>query len=554
MRTSTSLAGALAGLASLSTLACASPITLAARNNDAAGSPSVSIKNGTVEGVSLPTFSQEAFLGIPFAQPPVGDLRLRRPHSLEKGFEDGSFSAKKYSPFCPGIGADDYGYELSEDCLTVNVLRPAGTSADDKLPVGFWIYGGGFEMGGNADIRYNGSYAVQRSVEMDKPIIYVQVNYRVSSLGFLSSNELRAEGNLNLGLYDQRLALHWVKENIAAFGGDPDKVTIWGESAGAMSVSHQLLGWGLDSTDLFRGAILESGSSFTSSFADPEILQPRFDEVAKNAGCGDADDVLKCLRGVSLDTFNSSAAAYSWSPVVDGGIIPAFPSDIVKNGSFVKVPLLIGANTDEGTAFGSRGINTTEQLAADLATRYSSMQNSSVDKVLELYPNDPLVGCPYGSGDAVLPSGLQDKRSFSIYGDLTMHAGRRRLAELYSAAGAPVYSYRFDQPAENATIETGTTHFVEVAYVFGVPYKTANTLGTRPGDAELSHLVMSQWISFIHDGTPNNHGIADAPEWPDYRTSPSNYVYRRHGSVVETDDYRKEGIAYINQLDWEIRV
>lgn len=109
-----------------------------------------------------------------------------------------------------------------------------------------------------------------------------------------------------------------------------------------MSVSHQLLGWGLDSTNLFRGAILESGSSFTSSFAAPETLQPRFDEVAQNAGCGDAADVLKCLRGVSLDTFNSSAAAFSWSPVVDGGIIPAFPSDVVKNGSFVKVPLLIG--------------------------------------------------------------------------------------------------------------------------------------------------------------------------------------------------------------------
>jgi len=139
--------------------------------------------------------SLAAFLGIPYAQPPVGDLRLRRPHSLEKGFEGGKVAATSYSPFvrpalslllflvrvslltrssrsqCPGIGGDDWGYELSEDCLTVNVLRPAGTTADDKLPVGFWIYGGGFSMGGNGDIRYNGSYAVQRSVEMEKPIV-----------------------------------------------------------------------------------------------------------------------------------------------------------------------------------------------------------------------------------------------------------------------------------------------------------------------------------------------------------------------------------------------
>ncbi|BGP42947.1 hypothetical protein JCM10449v2_006962 [Rhodotorula kratochvilovae] len=547
-----SLTGAFAALAALSSPASASPIQLAARNNG--GSPAVNIKNGTVEGVNLPTFSQEAFLGIPFAQPPVGNLRLRRPRPLETGFESGKFDAKEYSPFCPGIGGDDWGYELSEDCLTINVLRPAGVAEDAKLPVGFWIYGGGFQMGGNADIRYNGSWVVQRSVEMEKPIIYVQVNYRVSSLGFLSSDELRKEGNVNLGLYDQRLALHWVQENIAAFGGDPQKVTIWGESAGAMSVGAQLLGYGLSSTPLFRGAILESGSPFTSSFATPDTIQPRFDAVAKSAGCGDSDDVLKCLRGVSLGKFNASAAAYSWSPVIDGEIISAAPSEVAAKDGFVKVPLMLGANTDEGTAFGSRSINTTAQLAASLAGRYPTLQNSSIDKILELYPNDPLVGCPYGTGDAVLASGLQDKRSLSIYGDLMMHAGRRRLAELYSAAGQPVYSYRFDQPAENSTIEIGTTHFVEVAYVFSVPYKTANTLGTRPGDAELAQLVTSQWVSFIHDGTPNNHGVDGAPEWPDYRSNKTNFVHRRHGSIVEADDYRQDGIAYLNQLDWEIQV
>ncbi|GJN93304.1 hypothetical protein Rhopal_006351-T1 [Rhodotorula paludigena] len=502
------------------------------------------------------------FLGIPYAQPPVGDLRLRRSRVLDSQFDGGKYEAKEYSPFCPGIGGDNVGFEQSEDCLTINVLRPAGTTENDALPVGFWIYGGGFQMGGNADQRYNGSYMLQRAVEMDKPFVYVQVNYRTSSLGFLSSNELRAEGNVNLGLYDQRLALGWVQDNIAAFGGDPSKVTIWGESAGAMSVSAHLLGYGLQSTPLFHGAILESGNPFTSSFASPEAIQPRFDSVVESAGCSGSDDVLACLRGVSFKTFNESASPWSWSPVVDGELISAYPSDVMAQGNFVRVPILVGellhcvpvANTDEGSAFGSKGINTTEQLVENLGVRYPNLTSDSVSGLLEYYPNDPSQGCPFNTGDGVLSTGLQDKRSNAIYGDIQFGAGRRFLAEQFSAAGQPVYSYRFDQPAENATVQTGTTHFVEVAYVFSYPFKTANTLGTRPGDAELAHLVTSQWISFIVDGTPNNNGVDGAPTWPDYRDGAANFVHRRHGSVIETDDFRKDGIALINGLGWQAGV
>ncbi|BGP03029.1 hypothetical protein NBRC10513v2_006754 [Rhodotorula toruloides] len=538
--------GALAAL--LTATACnASPLTLAARNN---GAPTANLKNGTVQGVSLPTFSQEAFLGVPFAQPPVGNLRLRKPHSLNTTFSGGSYAAKEYSKFCPGVGGDDWPYELSEDCLYLNVLRPAGTKKGDKLPVGLWIYGGGYQMGGSGDSRYNGSWVVERSVEMGKPIMFVSINYRVAALGFMASEELRKEGNVNLGLYDQRLALNWVQENIAAFGGDPAAVTIMGESAGAMSVSYQLLGYGLTSTNLFRGAILESGNPLTLAMTNNSRLETMFNDVVNSTGCAGAESALTCLRGLSLDAFNSSASAYSWNPVVDGEIISAYPSDTLAKDAFVRVPILIGANTDEGTAFGSKNINTTEQLAANLHLRYPAMTGASVSKLLDLYPNDPLVGCPYNTGDAVLSTGLQDKRSNAIYGDMFMQAGRRLLAEKM-AKYKPVYSYRFDQPAENSTIETGTTHFVEVAYVFLNPLKTANTLGNRPGDRELAKLMTSQWVSFIHDQTPNNNEISDAPTWPNYQDSPSNYIFRRHGCVTEKDDYRKEGMSFINNLGWE---
>ncbi|BGP19509.1 hypothetical protein JCM10213_006329 [Rhodosporidiobolus nylandii] len=539
-------AGALALAALAPSQSAASPLV-----SRASSAPTATIANGTVTGLSLPSFSAEAFLGVPFAQPPTGERRFRRPQSLEKQFDGGVFEATEYSPFCPGVGGDNVGYKQDEDCLTVNIHRPAGTTADDKLPVGLWIYGGGFQMGGNADQRYNSSYMVQRSVEMGKPIVVVQVNYRTAALGFLNSEEMKDAGLQNNGLYDQRLAFHWVQENIPAFGGDPTKVTIWGESAGAMSVAYHLLGYGLTETSLFSGAILESGNAHTAALQKPAYYQNAFDAVVEGTGCSDAKDSLACLRTVPLEKLNSTAAPYTWDPVVDGELISALPSDTLAADSFIKVPLLIGANTDEGSAFGAKGINTTADLEAALYQSFPALTNASVAQLLDLYPNDPLVGCPFNTGDLILPSGLQDKRSNAIFGDLRFQAGRRELAEK-TAKSAPVYSYRFDQPSENSTVSTGVTHFVEVAYVFRYPYKTANTLGTRPGDAELALLVQSQWISFIHDANPNGHGIEGVPEWPNYQDSASNFVHRRHGSVTEDDNYRAEGFKLINSLGYQV--
>ncbi|GAA5939261.1 uncharacterized protein JCM15063_004469 [Sporobolomyces koalae] len=531
---------------------------LSRRNNDGSGSssgPSVEIKNGTVEGISLKSFNQEAFLGIPYAQPPVGDLRLRRPRSLEKGFENGVYKADEYSVFCPGFGGDEIGYELGEDCLTINVVRPAGTAENASLPVGFWIYGGGFAMGGSGDRRYNSTWVVQRSVEMEKPIIFVSVNYRVAALGFLDSPELKREGNENMGLYDQRLALHWVQENIAAFGGDPTKVTIWGESAGAMSVSAHLLGYGLNSTELFRGAILESGGPTTENFKTLNDTAPMYAEILDKTGCSSHSSEsgqLECLRNLDFDKFNSSVAATSWMPAIDGELVPMAPTQQVDGSTFVKVPLLIGANTDEGTAFGSRGLNNTADIVAAYSARYPYMLNSSVEHLVSLYSEEPSAGSPYNTGDGVLATGLADKRSCSIGGDTSMIAPRRYLAE-NAAKFSPVYSYRFDTVPQNATIDIGITHFQEVAYVFSNPLKTQNPLGTRPGDAELAKLMTSQWVSFIHDLNPNNNGVDNSIEWPNYQERPENFVFRRNGSFVESDDFRKEQISYINSLGSQLQ-
>ncbi|GAA5840871.1 hypothetical protein JCM11251_007627 [Rhodosporidiobolus azoricus] len=532
----------LTGVALAASISVASPVGLVARDNTV---PSVTIKNGTVEGLSLSTFSQDAFLGIPYAQPPLSSLRFRKPRSLNTTFPGGTYAAKTYPPHCPGVGGDNIGYEQGEDCLGLNVVRPAGVKEGDNLPVGLWIHGGGFQMGGSADMRYNGSWVVERSVEMDKPIIFVSINYRVAALGYLSSSEFKASGEQNFGLYDQRLAMHWVHENIAAFGGDPSKVTIWGESAGARAISYQLVGYNLESTPLFRAAILQSGALPIFPPTNTTSYQPSFDAIVDGTGCAEAEDKLDCLRAVPLEQFNATASAYRFEPVVDGELLAQGITETLAEEAYVKVPLLIGTNTDEGASFGTKNLNTTSDLVAALEAKYPLLSTSEINTLLTLYPDDPSLGIPYQTGDLVLASGLQDKRSNAIVGDGDQHARTRRLRR-EMAKHQPVYSYRWDQAPQNATYATA-----EVAYCFSVPneIKTANTLGNRPGDAELAKLTTSQWISFIHDLDPNNHGIENITTWPNYQSAQEQFVHRRLGrSEVEKDNWREEGIDYIISL------
>lgn len=247
------------------------------------GGPQVNIKNGTIEGTYLPDFKEDIFFGIPFAAPPIGPLRLRHPIPYQENW-CGIRNATVRPPSCPGYGQLEKSanltvgegefktnflrlyrfiltYEILTDCLTLDVVRPSGTTQQDKLPVFVWIYGGNFVAGASGDSRYNTSYIVNASVAIQQPIIAVSINYRLSGWGFLASKEVAAAGELNIGLYDQRLALKWIQENIQAFGGDPTKVTIGGESAGGFSVGYHLTAFDGVNDGLFRGAILQSGNA-----------------------------------------------------------------------------------------------------------------------------------------------------------------------------------------------------------------------------------------------------------------------------------------------------
>lgn len=198
--------------------------------------PLVTVLNGTYEGLHLPSFDQDIFLGIPYAQDTGGKNRFRIPQSLNDTW-NGTHAAKTYSNACPDFRLDADGqYGMSENCLTINVVRPANVPSNSSLPVAVWIHGGSYQVGTSGFPNYNLTYIVQRSVEIGKPIIATSINYRKGGWGMLYSREIQGTGNTNLSLRDMRKALAWISENIAAFGGNKDSVTIWGESSGSFAV------------------------------------------------------------------------------------------------------------------------------------------------------------------------------------------------------------------------------------------------------------------------------------------------------------------------------
>lgn len=256
----------------------------------------------------------------------------------------------------------------------MNVIRPSSVQKSASLPVAVFIHGGEFVQGSGVDQRYNLSFIVQQSVAIGKPMLGVTINYRLGPWGFLQGDEVSQSGNSNFGLRDQRLALHWIKENIAAFGGDPKKVTIWGQSAGAASVGLHLTAFDGRDDGLFRYAIMESGGA---QFYRPQSLtsyyETSYQALTASAGCSTASSPLDCLRNLPYASLNqilnTTQFAGIWNPQIDGDIIKRYSSQQLADGSFVKVPIIIGANSDEGTIFASGGVNDT----ADFETQVLGM-------------------------------------------------------------------------------------------------------------------------------------------------------------------------------------
>ncbi|KAK8124319.1 uncharacterized protein PG998_000078 [Apiospora kogelbergensis] len=418
----------------------------------AESAPTVHTLNGTYEGLHLPTWGQDAFLGMPFAQPPVGPLRWRWPQSINASFE-GTRNATEYGHSCMQYGSN---FDLSEDCLTINVVRPTAaevSASKEPLPVLIWIYGGGLSLGSTADPQYNLSGIVRASQDMGRPVVGVSMNYRLGMWGFLQTPQLLAEGSSNAGLLDQRLALRWVQDNIARFGGDPRRVTVWGESAGAQSIAYQMFAHGGRDDGLFRSAILESGGRRGRSW-----YAAAAENLTRTVGCGGSPDPLACLRSVDSAALFAAHPTTVWNPLLDGDFLTGYPSQLMREDRFVRVPLMTGANTDETFALAGDAAQDTEAQLFDafLAWRGYALTPPTLRRLLALYPDDPLPRAAW-------------RRGAALGSDLVMGAQRRRMAELFSAPGpgsTPVYSYRFDQRPWDGKAWDGVKHFQNVAFSF----------------------------------------------------------------------------------------
>ncbi|KAH9926321.1 alpha/beta-hydrolase [Epithele typhae] len=440
--------------------------------------PTVHLDHATVIG--LTNNSVTSFTGIPFAKPPVGNLRFRLPVPVA-GYS-GTINATRPAAQCVQLAQDlraDMPAEIqtdiakylatilmpadvpqSEDCLTVDVTVPEGTKAGDKLPVLVSIYGGkavlcAWVQGSTA--QYPMDTVVRRSAELGEPVVVVAMNYRLHAFGFLGGKEVKNSGVANLGLQDQRLALRWIQKHISAFGGDPTKVTIWGESAGGMSVGYQMLANDGDAEGLFRAAVAQSGSPLpTGDVAD---LQRAYDAIVSRVGCAREADTLQCLRGVPVQaivaaagtlggqfSYQGTAGVINWTPHADGVFLTDLPQRLILKGAVARVPLLSGDVLDEGTLFATSSFNATTD--ADFAAfvhdfSFPGAPAGATAPLLALYPDDPARGSPFGTGaaDALAP---QYKRIAAYQGDLVWQGPRRFFLDAVSGT-QPVWSYRFER-------------------------------------------------------------------------------------------------------------
>ena len=489
--------------------------------------PTAHIRNGTVIGRYLPSFNQDLFLGVPFANAP----RLANPTPLTQAWHS-PLPATSYGPICYGFGSNALlNLTQSEDCLNLNIIRPAACDPDAKVPVLLWLYGGGWRQGGSADPLFNLSYVVQTSMENGQPIMAISANYRLSFLGFPGGNESQAAGITNLGLKDQRMALHWLQENVAAFGGDPRKVTIWGESAGAFSVAQHLIAYGgTGGEELFRGALMASGFETGLSFSSASATQAGYDKIVASANCTDAADTLACLRAAPLEAIYSveDTTGSAWWPVIDGDFIRRRPAAELAAGHVTRVPILLGSNSDEGffvvNALGFAP-NSTATLTGLLARALPALNSTIINAILTAYPEGgpaPPYSLPpdypwcAALAAANLSCGSEYRRTAAILGDYFVTAPRRYMASEWARLGLPAYSYRFDTDPTAIPIAFWhglgpgfATHGADVPYEFGLPGGFTTSIDFYPPVKDvpthryLSHVMVSKWVAFAHSGDPN---------------------------------------------------
>ncbi|TBU42414.1 alpha/beta-hydrolase [Dichomitus squalens] len=537
------------------------------------GAPIVTLDNATVFGTS--DGWTNSFLGIPFAQPPfvlhsirvnrkaypsflsVGELRLSLPKPVlpYSGVINASYWGNQcintlflgaqtvpsyYTPEMVdylGIFTVSPPAPFDENCLNLNVIAPANTEPGDKLPVIAYIFFSDFDFGGSYNV--DGRIMVNRSHELKEPVIWVSMNYRLGPFGFLPGREVGEAGVGNLGLQDQRQALRWIQKYISAFGGDPDKVTLLGLSSGATSATLHTIANGGNSESLFRALWAESGAIQHSPWIDSPAAQATYDAFADALGCSGAPDSLDCMRQVPVENFTTVAQSGTfWLLTADGTFIRELPQLALARGQVSRATVVTGIAEDEGTlptlAF-PNGANDT-LLQEFVKGSFPNITDKDMSTLLGLYPNDPSLGAPYGTGHQY-ELAPQYKRIASLSGDISFDSNHRLYARSLVQQGIDVYSYYYERLFVSGF---GVTHGSELPNMY------------QAGD------MADMFIHFVNRLDPN--GSPSQLFWPKYTlwqptmlTFTGNKSQGREGSFGHKDDtYRAAEIDFINYLNLNV--
>jgi len=526
----------------VSTLACApeTPDPTKAKPTPAAdagtstggGSATASMDGGAASGGSVELTVAEGkiagklsgktrvFLGIPYAEPPVGALRFQPPKPAKTRTK--TLDTKEFGSSCPqnsgGLAATN---AQSEDCLSLNVYAPTDGK---KLPVMFWIHGGAFIAGGSS--QYDGT-----RLAAEGPVVVVTVNYRLGALGFLSHPALDDERGVqsgNDGLRDQQLALAWVKKNIAAFGGDPDNVTVLGESAGGASACVQIVS--PKAQGLARRFIVESGACVGGLPIYTKETASTTGQKLSDELCADESDVLACLRGkdaADLVGWGAKDGLFGagWGPVADAAddVLPDKPLNLITAGEFNKGEVLLGSNKSEWALFVALGataqpptpaISTVAALNAAIEKQFGAAGGAAIEK-------------QYPATDATAAAVWVQLMTEAVF-----RCPARQLARALTDAGSQVYLYSFEHgPA---------MHAFEIPYVFGNPNAQLQAASLDEGTRSA---IQSYWRQFAKAGDPNVEGQA---EWPAYDTDGDQHM------TLATEPTVGDMLASANCDFWEM--
>ncbi|KAI1758885.1 alpha/beta-hydrolase [Hypoxylon sp. FL1150] len=509
--------------------------------------PTVDLSCNKYVGVAT-SIDVTQWLGMRYAAAPVGNLRFEPPDDPPCGGI--TQAADQHGKLCLGTDQQPPSDTTSEDCLFLDVYAPSNATRHSDLPVYFFIQGGGFN--GLSNPNFNGSGLVEAS---GHSIIVVTFNYRVSLYGFITDGNKITPNN---GLRDQRKAMEWVKKYIAYFGGNPDHVVLGGDSAGAASISLQMVAFDGAETDLFHAAAAESVSFAT--VLTVEESQYQYDNFSASLGCTGSSS-LSCLRNktsAQLQSANiglpypgeSSAPLYMWNPVLDGDFLTDYTYAMFADGKFVKIPVIYGDDTNGGTVFTPTDTSTLEESNEFLLQNFPFLTADQLDEVDDLYPNPndtcPSVGCYW-------------RQVSDAYGDMRYMCPGLFISSAMTRHGVGrSYNYRYNvEDPDQVAQGLGVPHTVEIGAIWGPAYVGAPASYSENGtNAAVVPVIQAYWTSFIRTFDPNTYKYPGSATWDEWDDDEQDRLLFQTGgkTVMETvDDETQSRCEYFASIGVDIR-